>query len=91
MKAAIPVRCPLQPLIQARICDHNRQEAVVTHVVIQPRNRLVTHAVVSTNDFRDGKDVFHEYLVPVEGMEVVNTGKHLSKTERAASQHLPSL
>ena len=67
-----PMRCPLQPLIQARIYDHNRQEGVVTHVVLQPRNRLVTHAVVSTNDFRDGKDVFHEYLVPVEEMEVVN-------------------
>ena len=68
-----PMRCPLQPLIQARMYDHNKQEGVVTHVVIQPRNRLVTHAVVSTNDFRNGKDVFHEYLVPVEEMEVVNT------------------
>jgi hypothetical protein len=40
--------------------------------VIQPRNRLVTHAVVSTVDFCDGKFVLHEYLVPVEAMEVVN-------------------
>ena len=67
-----PMRCPLQPLIQARMYDHNKQEGVVTHVVIQPRNRLVTHAVVSTQDFRDGKDVFHEYLVTVDEMEVVN-------------------
>ena len=28
--------------------------------------------MVSTNDFRDGKYVFHKYLVPVEEMEVVN-------------------
>src|SRR5271157_62908 len=67
-----PMRCPLQPLIQARTYDHNKQEGVVTHVVIKPRNRLVTHAVVSTKDFRDGKYVFNEYLVPVEEMEVVN-------------------
>ncbi|MGA7604471.1 MAG: BON domain-containing protein [Anaerolineales bacterium] len=66
------VQSPLQPLIQSRIYDHNMQEGVVTHVVIQPLNRLVTHAVVSTDDFRDGKYMFNEYLVPVEEMEVVN-------------------
>ena len=71
-ESCCPERRALQPPIKARIYDHNRQEGVVTHVVIQPLNRLVTHAVVSTNDSRDGKDVFHEYLVPVEEMEVVN-------------------
>jgi hypothetical protein len=45
---------------------------MVTQVVIQPRDRLVTHAVVSASDFYDGKFVFHEYFVPVEAMEVVN-------------------
>ena len=72
-ESCCPERRALQPPIKARIYDHNRQEGVVTHVVIQPRNRLATHAVVSINDFRDGKDVFHECLVPVEQMEVVNT------------------
>jgi hypothetical protein len=54
------------------VYDYNLQEGVVTQVVIQPRNRLVTHAVVSANDFQDGRFVFYEYLVPVEAMEVVN-------------------
>jgi hypothetical protein len=63
---------PIQPRIQAKVFDYNLQEGVVTQVVIQPRNRLVTHAVVSASDFRDGKFVFYEYLVPVEVMEVVN-------------------
>jgi len=62
----------IQPQIQAKVYDYNRQEGVVTQVVIQPRNRLVTHAVVSASDFRDGKFVFYEYLVAVEAMEVVN-------------------
>jgi hypothetical protein len=65
-------RRPIQPQIQAKVYDYNRQEGVLTQVVIQPRNRLVTHAVVSANDFHDGKFVFYEYLVPVEAMEVVN-------------------
>ncbi len=65
-------RCPIQPQIQAKVYDYNRQEGVVTQVVIQPRNRLVTHAVVSANDFCDGRFLFYEYLVPVEAMDVVD-------------------
>ena len=65
-------RRPIQPLIRVKVYDHNRQEGIVTQVVIQPRNRLVSHAVVSTSDFYDGKFVFYEYIVPVEAMEVVN-------------------
>jgi osmotically-inducible protein OsmY len=63
---------PIQPQIQAKVYDYNLQEGVVTQVVIQPRNRLVTHAVVSASDFHDGKFVFYEYFVPVKAMEVVN-------------------
>ena len=70
-------RRPVQPFIQARIYEssrrpYNRHEGIVTQVVIQPRNRLVTHAVISTSDFHNGKFVFYEYLLPVEAMEVVN-------------------
>jgi osmotically-inducible protein OsmY len=65
-------RRPIQPQIQAKVYDYNLQEGVVTQVVIQPRNRLVTHAVVSASDFHEGKFIFHEYLIPLEAMEVVN-------------------
>jgi osmotically-inducible protein OsmY len=65
-------RRPIQPQIQAKVYDYNLQEGVVTQVVIQPRNRLVTHAVISASDFQKGKFLFHEYLIPVEAMEVVN-------------------
>jgi osmotically-inducible protein OsmY len=63
---------PIQPQVQARVYDYNKQEGVVTQVVVQPGNRLVTHAVVSASGFHDGKFVFYEYLVPVEAMDVVN-------------------
>jgi osmotically-inducible protein OsmY len=65
-------RQPIQPQIQSKLYDYNRHEGVVTQVVIQPRNRLVTHAVVSASGFQDGMSVFYEYLVPVDAMEVVN-------------------
>lgn len=65
-------RRAIQPRIKAKVHDYNRQEGVITHVVIEPRNRLVTHAVASISDFHDGKSVVHEYLIPAEAMEVVN-------------------
>jgi osmotically-inducible protein OsmY len=65
-------RRPIQPPIQAKVYGYNRQEGVVTQVVIQPRNRLVTHAVVSASGFHNGNFLFYEYFVPVEAMEVVN-------------------
>jgi osmotically-inducible protein OsmY len=65
-------RRPVQPRLQAKVYDHNRQEGIVIQVVIEPHNRLVTHVVVSVSDFHDGKFVIHEHLVPVEAMEVVN-------------------
>jgi osmotically-inducible protein OsmY len=72
-------RRPIQPQIHAKINDYNGQEGVVTQVLIQPRNRLVTHAVVSTSDLNDGKSMFHEYCVPVEAMEVVDQDSVLLK------------
>jgi len=74
-----PERLAVQPQIQAKVYDYNRQEGVVTQVVIQPRNRLVAYVVVSASGFNDGKSVFYEYLVPVEAMEVVNRESILLK------------
>ena len=65
-------RRAVQPRIKAKVCDYNTQEGIITHVMIEPRNRLVTHAVASVSDFHDGKSVVNEYLIPVEMMEVVN-------------------
>ncbi len=83
-------RRPVQPRVQSKIYDHNTQEGVVTQVVIQPRNRLVTHAVVSTSDFYDGKFLFNEYLVPVEAMEVVNKESIFLKRQGPSLNHFPA-
>lgn len=65
-------RQPLQPHINTKIYDYNRQEGLVTQVVIQPRNRLITHVVVRTSGFDNGSVVSHEYVLPLESLEVVN-------------------
>ena len=82
-------RRPIQPQIHAKTYDYNRQEGVVTQIVIQPRNRLVTHAVVSTSDFHDGKFVVHEHLVPVEAMDVVDTESVITKRNEPSLNAFP--
>ncbi len=81
---------PIQPQIQAKVYDYNLQEGVVTQVVIQPRNRLVTHAVVSAGDFQDGKFVFYEYLVPVEAMDVINQESIFLKRQGSSLDRFPA-
>jgi osmotically-inducible protein OsmY len=72
-------RRSIQPRIRAKIYDYNLQEGVVTQVVIQPRNRLVTHVVANTNDFSGGVFVPHDYLITVRAMEQVNKESILLK------------
>jgi osmotically-inducible protein OsmY len=83
-------RRPIQPQIQAKVYDYNLQEGFVTQVVIQPRNRLVTHAVVSASDFHNGKFVFYEYLVPVEAMELVNQESSFLKRQGPPLNRFPA-
>jgi hypothetical protein len=47
--------------------------------VIQPRNRLVTHVVASTNNFSGSTFVPHDYLITVRAMEQVNKESILLK------------
>lgn len=80
---------PIQPQVQAKVFDSNRQGGVITQVVIQPRNRLVTHAVVGVSSFHDHKFVFHEYLVPVEAMGVVRQESIFLKRQSPPLDHFP--
>jgi osmotically-inducible protein OsmY len=66
-----PERLALQPRIGSKIYDHNTRQGVVAQIVIRPRGRLVTHAVVDTSDFADGQFISNRYSVPVEAMQVV--------------------
>lgn len=71
-KAPFKKRQRVQPQIHAKIYDHSSEEGKVTQIVIQPRNRLVTHVVGRTKEYIVDEFVFHEFLVPIEAVEVVN-------------------
>jgi hypothetical protein len=47
-------RRAVQPRIGAVVYDRNRDEGVITQVVIQPGNQLVTHVVVRSKALLDG-------------------------------------
>jgi hypothetical protein len=77
-ETATPWRRAVQPRPGARFYDAAGEAGLVEQVVINPRNRLVTHMVVSSNmagasyDIADFRRVTGDYLVPVEAAEVVN-------------------
>ncbi|HVN81436.1 MAG TPA: BON domain-containing protein [Terriglobia bacterium] len=59
------IRRAVQPRIDTPLYGEDGQVGVVSQVVIQPRNRLVTQVIAS--DLKNDK-----YLVPVEALGVVN-------------------
>ncbi|HVM70630.1 MAG TPA: BON domain-containing protein [Anaerolineales bacterium] len=60
-----PMRREVQPRIDTPLYGDGGQVGIVTQVVIQPRNRLVTQLIVS--DLKSDK-----YLLPIDALEVVN-------------------
>ena len=68
---SIPHRA-VQPRIGAAVYGKNGEVGVVTQVVIQPDNRLVTHVVVRSNERRDINLVARENVVPVKAIDLVN-------------------
>jgi hypothetical protein len=77
-ETATPLRRAVQPRPGARVYGADGEVGLVAQVVINPRNRLVTHMVVSSNmvgasyNIADFRRVTGDYLVPVEAAEVVN-------------------
>jgi osmotically-inducible protein OsmY len=67
-----PERRAIQPEIGASVYGKDGLVGVVTQVVIQPRNRLVTHIAVRANALRDGKVVSIEFVAPVEAIDRVD-------------------
>jgi osmotically-inducible protein OsmY len=67
-----PARRAVQPRPGASVYGDNGQVGVVAQVVIDPRNRLVTHVVVHANETLDGKRGPGDYLVPIDVFDIVN-------------------
>jgi hypothetical protein len=64
-------------------------KGTVSQVVINPHNRLVTHAIVRVlyKPTSDGRQACHDFLVPVESMQVVDAGGiFLSRETNGISQ-----
>jgi osmotically-inducible protein OsmY len=66
-----PQRRAVQPEIGANVYGKDGLIGVVTQVVIQPCNRLVTHITVGTDELVDGMLVSTEFVVPVGVIELV--------------------
>jgi osmotically-inducible protein OsmY len=65
------VRDAVQPRISVRVYGDDENEETVYQVVVNPQNRLVTHAIVRVNQFVYGGQKVCDYLLPVEAMRLV--------------------
>jgi hypothetical protein len=64
---------PAQPRLGAVVYGKDREVGIVTQVVIQPDDRLVTHVVVRFKEIRDGNLVARETVIPLEACNLVKT------------------
>jgi len=80
----------VQPPIGARVYGMDETEGIVFQVVIQPQNRLVTHAIVRASYIVDGWRRLCDYLVPVEAMQVANEGNILLNRSAPAIHQFPA-
>ena len=78
------LRRAVQPRIDTPLYGRDGEVGVVSQVVIQPRNRLVTQIIV--RDLRQEK-----YLIPVEALQVVNTGSAFLDRSFASLAAFPAL
>ena len=62
----------VQPDIAARVYADEGLTGKVTKVVINPRNRLVTHFVVKASGEAAGLGLSAEFVLPIETIDVVN-------------------
>jgi osmotically-inducible protein OsmY/sporulation protein YlmC with PRC-barrel domain len=60
-----------QPRIGAVVYGQDGEIGTVTQVVIQPDTRLVTHAVVRSNELADGKLAAREMVIPLDARDLV--------------------
>jgi osmotically-inducible protein OsmY len=69
-KPTVPHR-PVQPHIGAVVYGKDGEVGVVTQVVIQPEDRLVTHIVVRSKELMGGKLVARETVIPLDARDLV--------------------
>jgi osmotically-inducible protein OsmY len=60
-----------QPRIGAVVYGKDGEVGIITQVVIQPDNRLVTHVVVRSKELTDGNLVARETVIPLEVSDLV--------------------
>jgi hypothetical protein len=89
---ASPLRNVAQPGIGVRVYGNDGSdgiEGIVNQVVINPQNRLVTHAIVHERYPDNGRNAWFDYLISVESMLVVDLGGILLNQRTSVISRFP--
>jgi osmotically-inducible protein OsmY len=85
----IPLR-PAQPRIGAVVYGKDGEIGIVTQVVIQPDNWLVTHVVVRSKELTDGNLVARETVIPLEASDLVKNESIILQRNRPSFKAFPA-
>jgi osmotically-inducible protein OsmY len=86
-----PLKPAVQPRIGAVVYGRNREEGVITQVVIQPEDRLVTHIVVRSKELTDGNLVARETVIPLEASDLVKNESIILQRNGSSLNTYPAL
>ncbi len=64
----------MQPEIGSEIIDKDGITGVVSKVIINPRNKLVSHIIIEKNEIIQGTRISREYIVPIDDVDSVRAG-----------------
>lgn len=64
----------MQPEIGSEVIDKDGITGVVSKVIINPRNRLVSHIIIEKNEIIQGTRISREYIVPIDDVDSVRAG-----------------
>jgi hypothetical protein len=85
----IPQR-PVQPRIGAVVYGKDGEVGIVTQVVIQPNNRLVTHVVARSKELTAGNLAIRETVIPLEGSDLVKNESIILQRDGRSHKAFPA-
>jgi hypothetical protein len=83
--------CPVQPRIGAVVYGKDGEIGIVTQVVIQPEDLLVTHIVVRSKELTDGKLIARERVIPLENSDLVKNESIILQQRGPSLKAFPAL
>jgi sporulation protein YlmC with PRC-barrel domain len=80
----------IQPEIGSEVIDKDGITGVVSKVILNPRNRLVSHLLIDKYEIIQGTRIKRELIVPIEDVDSARAGSIWLKQHLSIDRLLPA-